>query len=85
MSSHFAGETYTNSSFSMSIEIEQILAAAPATTRGQPTQLSVDAKGERLAYAVRLCLPLPSPLLDRVNAVETLLLAHSTVLERHPS
>ncbi|KAK4191116.1 WD40-repeat-containing domain protein [Podospora australis] len=35
----------------MSIEIEKILAAAPATTRGQPTQLSVDAKGERIAYA----------------------------------
>ncbi|KAK0644498.1 WD40-repeat-containing domain protein [Cercophora newfieldiana] len=35
----------------MSIEIEKILAASPATTRGQPTQLSVDAKGERIAYA----------------------------------
>ncbi|KAK4166521.1 WD40-repeat-containing domain protein [Cladorrhinum sp. PSN259] len=35
----------------MSIEIDTILAAAPATTRGQPTQLSVDAKGERIAYA----------------------------------
>ncbi|KAK4150714.1 quinon protein alcohol dehydrogenase-like superfamily [Chaetomidium leptoderma] len=35
----------------MSIEIEKILAAAPATSRGQPTQLSCDAKGERIAYA----------------------------------
>ncbi|KAH6617298.1 WD40-repeat-containing domain protein [Chaetomium tenue] len=35
----------------MSIELEKILAAAPATTRGQPTQLSCDAKGERIAYA----------------------------------
>jgi len=35
----------------MSIEIDKILAASPATTRGQPTQLSVDAKGERIAYA----------------------------------
>ncbi|KAL2198210.1 WD40-repeat-containing domain protein [Corynascus similis CBS 632.67] len=35
----------------MSIEIEKILAAAPATTRGQPTQLSCDPKGERIAYA----------------------------------
>ncbi|KAK3381281.1 WD40-repeat-containing domain protein [Podospora didyma] len=35
----------------MSIEIEKILAASPATTRGQPTQLSCDAKGERIAYA----------------------------------
>ncbi|KAK3900437.1 WD40-repeat-containing domain protein [Staphylotrichum tortipilum] len=35
----------------MSIELEKILAAAPATTRGQPTQLSCDNKGERIAYA----------------------------------
>ncbi|AEO59263.1 hypothetical protein MYCTH_2307420 [Thermothelomyces thermophilus ATCC 42464] len=35
----------------MSIEIEKILAAAPSTTRGQPTQLSCDPKGERIAYA----------------------------------
>ncbi|KAK4042617.1 WD40-repeat-containing domain protein [Parachaetomium inaequale] len=35
----------------MSVEIEKILAAAPATTRGQPTQLSCDPKGERIAYA----------------------------------
>jgi len=36
----------------MSITIEKILAAAPATTRGQPTHLSTDKKGERIAYAV---------------------------------
>lgn len=36
----------------MSITIERILAATPATTRGQPTQLSCDPKGERIAYAV---------------------------------
>lgn len=36
----------------MSITIDKILAAVPATTRGQPTQLSCDAKGERIAYAV---------------------------------
>ncbi|KAL2016387.1 hypothetical protein VTK56DRAFT_3809 [Thermocarpiscus australiensis] len=35
----------------MSIELEKILAASPATTRGQPTQLSCDPKGERIAYA----------------------------------
>ncbi|KAK4239924.1 WD40-repeat-containing domain protein [Achaetomium macrosporum] len=35
----------------MSIELGKILAAAPATSRGQPTQLSCDAKGERIAYA----------------------------------
>ncbi|KAL2260952.1 hypothetical protein VTK26DRAFT_4906 [Humicola hyalothermophila] len=35
----------------MPIEIEKILAAAPATTRGQPTQLSCDPKGQRIAYA----------------------------------
>ncbi|RDA90203.1 hypothetical protein CP533_0478 [Ophiocordyceps camponoti-saundersi (nom. inval.)] len=34
-----------------SISNVQILAAAPATTRGQPTQLSADAKGQRIAYA----------------------------------
>jgi len=31
---------------------ESIWAASPSTSRGQPTQLSSDAKGERLAYAV---------------------------------
>ncbi|KAI0892315.1 WD40 repeat-like protein [Annulohypoxylon nitens] len=35
----------------MSITIEKILAATPVTTRGQPTHLSADAKGERIAYA----------------------------------
>ncbi|KAH6655495.1 WD40-repeat-containing domain protein [Truncatella angustata] len=35
----------------MSITIEKILAATPATSRGQPTQLSTDPKGERIAYA----------------------------------
>ncbi|KAL7793569.1 WD40-repeat-containing domain protein [Trichoderma ceciliae] len=34
-----------------SIAIERILAAAPATNRGQGTQLSADAKGKRIAYA----------------------------------
>lgn len=38
----------------MSLTIDKILAAAPVTTRGQPTQLSCDAKGERIAYAVGL-------------------------------
>jgi hypothetical protein len=37
----------------MSIRLEKILAAAPATTRGQPTPLSADSKGERITYAVR--------------------------------
>ncbi|KAI0024229.1 WD40 repeat-like protein [Xylariomycetidae sp. FL0641] len=35
----------------MSIPINKVLAASPATTRGQPTQLSTDTKGERIAYA----------------------------------
>ncbi|KAL7622927.1 WD40 repeat-like protein [Parahypoxylon ruwenzoriense] len=35
----------------MSVTIEKILAASPVTARGQPTQLSTDAKGERIAYA----------------------------------
>ncbi|RYP67162.1 hypothetical protein DL771_007390 [Monosporascus sp. 5C6A] len=35
----------------MSITIEKVLAATPATTRGQPVQLSADPKGERIAYA----------------------------------
>ncbi|KFY74202.1 hypothetical protein V499_05762 [Pseudogymnoascus sp. VKM F-103] len=35
----------------MSITLESILAASPATTRGQPTQLSACPKGERIAYA----------------------------------
>ncbi|OTB09064.1 hypothetical protein M426DRAFT_316355 [Hypoxylon sp. CI-4A] len=35
----------------MSITVEKILAAAPVTARGQPTQLSTDAKGERITYA----------------------------------
>lgn len=36
----------------MPIEIDKILAASPATTRGQATQLSCDPKGERIVYAV---------------------------------
>ncbi|KAM3508171.1 hypothetical protein MY11210_006833 [Beauveria gryllotalpidicola] len=36
---------------SPAITISKILAAAPATTRGQPTQLSTDSKGQRIAYA----------------------------------
>ncbi|KAG5929517.1 hypothetical protein E4U53_002434 [Claviceps sorghi] len=36
---------------SPSISLKRILAAAPATTRGQPTQLSADPKGQRIAYA----------------------------------
>ncbi|KAG5920847.1 hypothetical protein E4U42_006058 [Claviceps africana] len=36
---------------SPSISLNRILAAAPATTRGQPTQLSADPKGQRIAYA----------------------------------
>ncbi|EGO54550.1 hypothetical protein NEUTE1DRAFT_49936 [Neurospora tetrasperma FGSC 2508] len=35
----------------MPIEIDKILAAAPATARGQATQLSCDPKGERIVYA----------------------------------
>ncbi|KAH8434765.1 WD40 repeat domain-containing protein [Aspergillus melleus] len=35
----------------MSLTNESIWAASPSTSRGQPTQLSSDAKGERLAYA----------------------------------
>ncbi|KAI0594619.1 WD repeat domain-containing protein [Biscogniauxia sp. FL1348] len=35
----------------MSITIDKIFAASPATTRGQSTKLSTDAKGERIAYA----------------------------------
>ncbi|KAJ9156188.1 WD domain-containing protein [Pleurostoma richardsiae] len=35
----------------MSLTIEKILAASPVTIRGQPTQLSSDPKGERIAYA----------------------------------
>lgn len=40
-----------------SITIDRILAAIPATTRGQPTQLSADSKGQRIAYAVGLNFP----------------------------
>ncbi|TQV92044.1 hypothetical protein V2A60_004350 [Cordyceps javanica] len=36
---------------SPAITLNKILAAAPATTRGQPTQLSTDSKGQRIAYA----------------------------------
>ncbi|KAI1635144.1 WD repeat domain-containing protein [Biscogniauxia mediterranea] len=35
----------------MSVTIDKIFAASPATTRGQSTKLSTDAKGERIAYA----------------------------------
>ncbi|EEP76084.1 conserved hypothetical protein [Uncinocarpus reesii 1704] len=37
--------------YSMAIKNESIWAASPSTTRGQPTQLDADVKGERLAYA----------------------------------
>ncbi|KHN96973.1 WD40 repeat-like-containing domain protein [Metarhizium album ARSEF 1941] len=33
------------------VTLNRILAAAPSTTRGQPTQLSADPKGQRIAYA----------------------------------
>ncbi|KAI6784455.1 putative WD repeat-containing protein-like protein [Emericellopsis cladophorae] len=33
------------------ITIDRIFGAVPATTRGQPTQISADSKGQRLAYA----------------------------------
>ncbi|CAM1500913.1 Fc.00g100750.m01.CDS01 [Cosmosporella sp. VM-42] len=33
------------------ITIDRILGAIPATTRGQPTQISADSKGQRIAYA----------------------------------
>jgi hypothetical protein len=35
------------------VTTEAIWAPLPSTTRGQPTILSADAKGERIAYAVR--------------------------------
>ncbi|KKA30645.1 hypothetical protein TD95_004205 [Thielaviopsis punctulata] len=35
----------------MSISLDRILAATPVTARGQPTPLSTDKKGERIAYA----------------------------------
>ena len=35
----------------MSISINKIIAAAPNTERGRPSQLSADPKGERIAYA----------------------------------
>lgn len=50
----------------MSLTIEKILASSPAVNplgaeEGlQPTQLSVDSKGERIAYAVSPLPPLPS-------------------------
>ncbi|KAI9850892.1 MAG: WD40 repeat-like protein [Thelocarpon superellum] len=37
----------------MSIVADGLWAASPSTTRGQPTPLSSDAKGERIAYAAR--------------------------------
>ncbi|KFA74156.1 hypothetical protein S40288_06527 [Stachybotrys chartarum IBT 40288] len=55
---------------SPSITIQRILAAVPATTRGQPTQLSTDSKGQRIAYAVSS--PLPSA--GRPISVELLVL-----------
>lgn len=37
---------------SPSITLDRILAAVPVTNRGQPTQLSTDPKGQRIAYPV---------------------------------
>lgn len=49
--------------------VEAIFAAQPATTRATPTPLSVDPKGERIAYAVRL--PLSSLRLVSCQLMQT--------------
>lgn len=59
----------------MSIKAESIWAASPSTTRGQPTHLSSDSKGERLAYASNKSIFLRS--IDE-PAISTQYSAHTT-------
>ncbi|KIW05719.1 uncharacterized protein PV09_03577 [Verruconis gallopava] len=59
----------------MSIKSQAIWAASPSTTRGQPTPLSSDAKGERIAYASNKSIFLRS--IDN-PAVSTQYTSHTT-------
>ncbi|KAL8702816.1 MAG: hypothetical protein Q9201_004005 [Fulgogasparrea decipioides] len=59
----------------MSVIPESICAPSPSTTRGQPTQLSSDPKGERLAYANNKSIFLRS--IDN-PAISTQYSAHTT-------
>ncbi|KAF2402348.1 WD40 repeat-like protein [Trichodelitschia bisporula] len=69
----------------MSIASEAIWAALPSTTRGQPTPLSSDSKGERIAYASGKSIftrSIPSP---NTSTAYTLHTAPTTVARFSPS
>ncbi|KAB8204594.1 WD40 repeat-like protein [Aspergillus parasiticus] len=69
----------------MSITNDFIWAASPSTTRGQPTHLSSDAKGERLTYAANKSIFLRSIDDPAIARQYTEHKAHTTVARFSPS
>ncbi|KPI45947.1 uncharacterized protein AB675_929 [Cyphellophora attinorum] len=69
----------------MSISPDGIFAALPSTTRGQPTPLSADSKGERLAYASNKSIFLRSIDDPAVSTQYTQHTANTTVAKFSPS
>ncbi|KAM5445987.1 WD40 repeat-like protein [Microsporum audouinii] len=69
----------------MSIKIDSTWAACPSTTRGLPTQLSSDSKGERLAYASNKSIFLRSIDTPSISTQYTGHTAETTVARFSPS
>ncbi|KAF2876581.1 WD40-repeat-containing domain protein [Massariosphaeria phaeospora] len=69
----------------MSLTSDAIWAASPTTTRGQPTPLSADAKGERIAYASGKSVFLRSIDNPAVSSQYTQHTAQTTVARFAPS
>ncbi|KAI9875457.1 MAG: WD40 repeat-like protein [Pleopsidium flavum] len=69
----------------MSITAHGIWAASPSTTRGQPTQLSADPKGERIAYASNKSIFLRSIDNSAISTQYTAHTAQTTVARFSPS
>ncbi|KAK5168998.1 WD40 repeat-like protein [Saxophila tyrrhenica] len=69
----------------MSIKSDLILAAAPTTTRGSPTPLSSDSKGERIAYASNKSIFVRSIDQPEISKQYTQHTAQATVARFSPS
>jgi WD40 repeat protein len=67
------------------MDLASVLAASPATTRGQPTPLSADPKGERIAYASGKSVFLRSIDNPAVSKQYTQHTANTTVARFSPS
>lgn len=67
------------------LSVESIFAALPTTTRGQPTPLSADSKGERIAYASNKSIFLRSIDNPSISTQYTLHTAPTTVARISPS